>query len=56
MDSNRAAGPGSKRQSAAMSGSSPAPDAAAPGGPSTPNCQRAWFLAEARYGYSRYPS
>ena len=31
--------------------SSPSPSAAAPGGPSTPNCQRTWFLAEvARYG------
>ena len=27
-----------------MSASSPSPASAAPGGPSTPNCQRTWFL------------
>ena len=38
-------------------GDSPTPASSAPTGPSTPSCQRVWFLLEvARYGYSRYPS
>ena len=41
----RAPSSGRSRHSTARSASSPSPASAAPGGPSTPNCQRTWFLA-----------